>query len=149
MLIKYSFAIDCIPSRDFNLPMFFFYFSTGAAEAFKEAAKAEGATYDQIAKRIGVSRGTIAKFVSGRTLTDELLGKLVKAFPPEHGKKILLGHINDEVKRVGMDPSKLQIIEKSPHSYVLENLARLLAEDSNRLTDIVQLIDTWEKKSAK
>lgn len=129
--------------------MFFFYFSTGAAEAFKEAAKAEGATYEDVAKRIGVSRGTIAKFVSGRPLTDELLGKIVKGFSPEHGKKILLGHLNDEVKRAGMDPAKFQVIEKSPHSYVIENVARLLTEDSSRLTDLVSLIDTWEKKSSK
>lgn len=131
--------------------MFFFYFFSpaGAADAFKEAAKAEGTTYEQIAKRIGVSRGTIAKFVSGRALTAELLGKFVNGFPPEHGRKILLGHLNDEVKRAGMDPTKFQVAEKNPHSYVLENLARLLAEDSSRLTDVVTLIDTWERKSAK
>lgn len=127
--------------------MFFFFFSSGAAEAFKEAAKAEGATYDELAKRIGVSRGTIAKFVSGRPLTAELLGKFVKGFPPEYGKKILLGHLNDEVKRAGMDQGKFQVIEKSPHSYVLNNLAQLLTEDSNRLADVVALIDRWEKSS--
>jgi len=131
--------------------MFFFRFnggaSSGAAEAFKQAAKAEGVTYDEVAKKIGVSRGTIAKFATGRPLTDVLLKKLVNAFPPEHGKKILIGHFNDEARRTGMDPTKFQVIEKSPHSYVLQNLERLIAEDSNRLTDVVQLIEKWEKPS--
>jgi transposase len=129
--------------------MFFFYFSNGAADAFKDAAKAEGATYEDIGKRIGVSRGTIAKFVSGRPLTDELLSKIVKGFPPEYGKKILLGHLRDEIKRAGMDPNKFQIIEKSRHSYVVENLARLLAEDGSRLADVVTLIDAWERKASQ
>jgi transcriptional regulator with XRE-family HTH domain len=129
--------------------MFFFYFSPGASEAFRAAAKAEGVTYEQIAKKIGVSRGTIAKFVSGRPLSDELLGKVVNCFPGEHGKKILLGHLNDEIKRAGMDPAKFQVIENSPHSYVIENLARLLAEDSRRLADVVALIDTWERGPSK
>ena len=129
--------------------MFFFYFSNGAAEAFKAAAKAEGATYEDIAKRIGVSRGTIAKFVAGRPLTDGLLTKIVSGFSQEHGKKILLGHLSDEVKRAGMNPSQFQIVERNSQSYVIENLSRLLAEDSSRLADVVALIDTWERKSSK
>lgn len=128
------------------LSMFFFFFtSDGAAEAFKAAAKAEGVSYEVIAKRIGVSRGTITKFLAGRPLTDELLRKLVHAFPNEHGKKILIGHLRDEVERAGLDTSGFQVIERSPHSYILENLARLLAEDSRRLPDVVALIDSWEK----
>lgn len=129
--------------------MFFFFFSSGAADSFKAAVKAEGTTYEEFAKKVGVSRGTIAKFVSGRPLTEGLLRKVVTGFPREHGKKILLGHLNDEIQRAGMDPKKFQIVEKNSQSYVLENLSRLLTEDSKRLADVVSLMDTWERKSEK
>ena len=131
--------------------MFFFFFGhdNGAAGAFKEAVKAENATYETIAARIGVSHGAIKKFVAGRPPSGDLLKKLISGFPPDRGLKILIAHLNDEIDRAGMDTDELHVIKKSPNTYVIDHLAQLVAKDSTRITEVVEMIGRWEKQGTE
>lgn len=125
--------------------MFFFFFpNTGAVQAFKDAVAAEGSTYDEVAKRMQVSPATLSKFIAGRPLSEELLKKLVSAFEPEHGKNVLLGHLHDEIKRAGLDPTQFRVFEQTRHTYLLEQAAKLIAEKPDRAIDLVKLIDIWQ-----
>jgi transcriptional regulator with XRE-family HTH domain len=122
---------------------FFFFFPDGAVAAFKSALTAEKLTYGKFCRKAGVSRGALNKFVAGRALTPELLQKLLRAFPGEAGRKILGGHLRDEIARSGVDAQSFLFTERKS-GFVFETLERLVAVDQRRLGELVQLAQKWE-----
>lgn len=127
---------------------FFFSFRDGAVDAFRRAIKAEGITYDVFAKRIGVSRGTITKFIGGRPLSSELLGAILRGFPADKRKEILTGYLRDEMLRAGYDPTKFLLMDQTAYTPLLGRAAELLPEDSERVVELMNLVAKWEEKTA-
>lgn len=127
--------------------MFFFHFNTGAADAFKLAIKSENITYEDFANRIGVSRGTITKFIGGRPLSPELLRAILGGLPENSRKQILIGHLRDEVRRAGFDPTKLVVLDQNTFTPLLGRVAELLTQDPQRVVDLMTMVDRWERNA--
>jgi len=125
--------------------MFFFHFENTAAAEFRTVAAAHGLTHEQIAKRLGVTRGAVSQFLGGRPLSENLLRKIMDVFPGEEGKRILIGHLNDQLKRMGISSDTLLVMAPTRHSYLLEQAAKLLAENPSHVVDLVNVIDSWQK----
>lgn len=128
---------------------FFFHTPLGgqAAAAFKEAAKAQELTYQDAAERLGVGKSVLAKFVGGRPPSARLLKAMLKHFPEPHSQKILIGYLNDELVRLGLaEGERIAVVQKTRHTYLLDQVARLLAERPDRAGDLVKLLDSWQAK---
>jgi transcriptional regulator with XRE-family HTH domain len=116
-----------------------------AGVAFRTATQELGISFEEAADKIGVSRATLTKLTLGRQISAALLSKMSKALPAPQLKKVVLGHLIDEVRRAGLSPDDFEIAEKHPHAYLLERVSRLLLEDTDRAVDLVKIIDQWQR----
>lgn len=112
--------------------------------AFRNAVQALGISYDEAAKKVGVSRATLSKLLSGRPLSTPMLQKMLAGLPREHSRQVLIGHLLDEIKRAGASTEDFTITERTRHAYLLEHAAKLLSQDGNRALDLVKLIESWQ-----
>lgn len=127
--------------------MFFFFLDKdqGAVAAFRLALKNDRITAVEVAKKIGVSRTAISKFLEGRPLSPVLLSGLMKALTPDSALLVLYGHLRDEIARGGLDPAEFTFFKAKEGAPVLNLVSKQLANKPERIQDLVDLTLKWQR----
>lgn len=128
---------------------FFFYFDDtdelDAPKAYREALRRDRLTGVEMAKRAGVTRGAVAKFLGGRPLTSSMLKSFCSAMSRESASQLRLAHLRDELRRAGERPSDYTIFQHDRFGPVLQKIISQLQADPSRIHDLIELSSRWDK----
>jgi hypothetical protein len=120
-------------------------YERGAVVAFRLAIRDDRTTIVEVAKKVGVSRTAITKFLEGRPLSPALLSGLMKVLSPQSALLVLYGHLRDEIGRAGLDPAEFIFFKSKEAAPVLTLLSQQLAHSPDRIQDMVDLSLKWQR----